>query len=69
MLKLLNLNKKNSIKSLETFLNKRKMIQKNTSSAVIRIIKSVKKNGDIAVLNYEKKFSKIKTMSNKVFFY
>jgi histidinol dehydrogenase len=44
------------------------MIQKNTSSAVIRIIKSVKKNGDIAVLNYEKKFSKIKTMSNKVFF-
>ena len=67
MLKFLKYNKKNSLKNLEIFLNKRKFIQRK-SSAVIRIIENVKKNGDKAVLNYEKKFSKIKSKSNRVSF-
>ena len=60
MLKILNYNNQNSLKTLELFLDKRKSIQKNQTSAVSKIIKNVKKNGDRAVLNYEKKFSKIK---------
>ena len=60
MLKTLNYNNQNSLKILELFLDKRKSIQKNQTSAVSKIIKNVKKNGDRAVLNYEKKFSKIK---------
>ena len=68
MLKILKYNSKNSSKTLEKFLTKRKSIQKNKTSSVNRIIKSVKKNGDKAVLNYEKKFSKIKLNSNQVFF-
>jgi len=68
MLKILNYNKKNSLKDLEKFLNKRKINQKNKTSSVTKIIQNVKKNGDKAVLNYEKKFSKIKTKTTKVFF-
>ena len=68
MLKNLNYNQKNSNKILTTFLEKRKSIQKSQTSAVKRIIQNVKKNGDKAVLDYEKKFSKIKTRSNKVSF-
>ena len=68
MLKILNLSNKNSLKVLEIFLNKRKSIQKNQTSIVSRIIKNVKKNGDKAVLKFEKKFSKIKTNSNKISF-
>ena len=68
MLKVFKFDKKKSTRDLEKFLNKRKLVQKNTTSAVANIIKNVKKNGDRAVLNYEQKFSKIKTKSNKVFF-
>ena len=68
MLKNLNYNQKNSHKTLMTFLEKRKSIQKSQTLAVNRIIQNVKKNGDKAVLSYEKKFSKIKTKSNKIFF-
>jgi len=60
MLKTLNYNNQNSLKTLKLFLDKRKSIQKNQTLAVSKIIKNVKKNGDRAVLNYEKKFSKIK---------
>ena len=60
MLKVFKYNKKNSAKNLEIFLNKRKSIQKSHTSVVNKIIQNVKKNGDRAVLNYEKKFSKIK---------
>jgi len=67
-LKILRLNTMNSSKSLRTFLDRRKSIQKNQTSVVRKIIYNVKKNGDKAVLHYEKKFSKIKTRSNKVFF-
>ena len=68
MLKILNFDKKNSLKVLKVFLEKRKSIQKNQTSIVSKIIKNVKKNGDKAVLNYEKKFSKINTKSNKILF-
>ena len=68
MLKNIKYNQKNSYRVLSTFLEKRKSIQKSQTSAVNRIIRNVKKNGDKAVLSYEKKFSKIKTKSNKIFF-
>ncbi len=68
MLKIFRYNKQNSYKNLETFLNKRKSVQKNHASIVSKIIRNVKKNGDKAVLNYEKKFSKIKTNSNRIVF-
>ena len=68
MLKVLNLEKKRSLKVLRIFLEKRKSIQKNQTITVSKIIKNVKKSGDKAVINYEKKFSKIKTKSNKLLF-
>jgi len=68
MLKFLNYNKKNSLTNLEQILNKRKSFQKNKTSAVNKIISNVKKNGDRAVLIYEKKFSKIKTKTNRIVF-
>ena len=68
MLKVLNYNKKDSLKTLEVFLNKRKTAQKSQTKVVSAIIKKVKKKGDVAVLNYEKKFSKLKIKSNKIFF-
>ena len=43
MLKILNYNKKDSLKTLEVFLNKRKTVQKNQSKIVSAIIKKVKK--------------------------
>ena len=68
MLKILKYDKKNSLKNLELFLDKRKSFQKKQTSAVNKIIRSVKKKGDKAVLSYEKKFSKVKTNSNKIYF-
>ena len=68
MLKILNINNRSSLKILETFLEKRKSFQKSQTKAVSLILKNVKKNGDRAVLNYEKKFSKIKKSNNKIFF-
>tara|TARA_B100001059_G_C17412846_1_gene369327 strand:+ start:62 stop:241 length:180 start_codon:yes stop_codon:yes gene_type:complete len=58
MLKILKFNNKNSLKTLEILLNKRKFIQKNRTSEVSKIIDNVKKNGDKAVLKYEKKIFK-----------
>ena len=68
MLKVLKFENKRSLKTLKIFLDKRKSIQKNQTAIVNQIIKNVKKNGDKAVINYEKKFSKIKTKSNKLLF-
>ncbi len=68
MLKNLNFDKKKSLTSLKIFLNKRKSIQKNQTAIVSKIIKNVKKNGDKAVIYYEKKFSNIKKRSNKIIF-
>ena len=68
MLKFLNFNKKNSFTTLEKILNRRKSSQRNKTSVVNKIISNVKKNGDKAVLSYEKKFSKIKTKTNRIVF-
>jgi len=68
MLKTFNYNKNRASKTLEIFLNKRNSTQKNITSSVHKIIQDVKRNGDKAVLKYEKKFSNIKTKSNKIFF-
>jgi len=68
MLKTLNYNNQNSLKTLQVFLDKRKYIQKNQTSIVSKIIENVKKKGDRAVINYEKKFSKIKKKTKKIFF-
>ena len=69
MLKILRYNKGNSLRSLEILLERRKFLQKSHTETVNKIIKDVKKKGDKAVLDYEKKFSKIKIRSNKVFFF
>ena len=68
MLKLLKYKSKNSLKVLKKFLDKRKSFQKSQTSAVCKIINNVKKNGDKAVLRYEKKFSKLNTKSKKILF-
>ena len=68
ILKVIRFNNKNSSKKLKNFLDKRKYIQKNQTSIVNKIINNVKRNGDKAVLKYEKKFSKIKTKSSKILF-
>ncbi len=68
MLKFFNANKKNSLKKLEVILNSRKLSQQNKSSIVKKIISTVKKNGDKAVIKYEKKFSKIKSKKANIIF-
>ena len=68
MLKELKFDNKRSLKTLKIFLDKRKSIQKNQTGIVSKIIHNVKKQGDKAVINYEKKFSRIKTKSNKLVF-
>ena len=57
MIKILNCRKKNYLKNLNSFLEKRK-ISKNLNIKVVRnIIKDIKINGTAALLKYEKKFS------------
>ena len=68
MLKIINFKQKNFLKKLENILYRRKLNQKAKTASVNKIIINVKKNGDKAVLNYEKKFSKIKTKSSRILF-
>ena len=68
MLKYLNCNKKGSLNNLEIILNKRKSVQKIELSVVKKILSNVKKNGDKAVIKYEKKFSKINYRFTKILF-
>ena len=68
MFKFLNFNQKNSLKKLESILNFRKSRQQNQSAIVKKILYNVKKNGDKAVIMYEKKFSNIKNKSKKLQF-
>ena len=58
MIKILDSNKKNFNFLLDNLLLKRKNKILFNSKGVINIIKDVKKNGDSAILRYEKKFSK-----------
>ena len=68
MLKVLDISKKKSIKSLEMILKKRKSSQNNNKFKIKRILDYVRKNGDNALIKYEKKFSKIKINSKKIKF-
>ena len=68
MLKYLNVSRDKSLKNLQTLLNRRSQAQKNQSGYVKQILSNVKKNGDFALLKYEKKFSKVKTKTIKIKF-
>ena len=57
-MKILNSKKVNFEKTLDKLLLRRKNKIKSNSLSVIKIINDVKKNGDKAILKYEKKFSK-----------
>ena len=57
ILKHLNGNQNNFEKKLQLILNQRKFIQ-SKAHIVKKIIRGVKKNGDKALIQYEKKFSK-----------
>ena len=59
-MKILNSTAKNFDKSLDSLLLERKKKLKSSSVSVSNIIKDVKKNGDKALLKYEKKFNKNK---------
>ena len=56
-MKILNSNTRNFNKALENFLNLRKNKVQSNLISVTNIIKDVKKNGDKAILKYEKKFN------------
>ena len=57
-MKILNSNSKNFDKSLDNLLSKRKQKLKASSVSVTKIINDVKKNGDKALLKYERRFNK-----------
>ena len=68
-MKILDSSKKNFDKLLDNLLLQRKTKVQSSSVSVTNIIKDVKKNGDKALLKYEKKFNKnsvIKPSSNKI---
>ena len=58
MIKILDSKKNNFNSSLDNLLLKRKNKIKFNSNIVINIIKDIKKNGDKALIKYEKKFGK-----------
>ena len=55
MIKILDCKKKNYISELNNFLIKRKKENKRSKKIVKKIIDDVKKNGDKALIKYEKK--------------
>ena len=57
-MKILNSNSKNFDKSLDNLLSERKKKLKANSVSVTKIINDVKKNGDKALLKYERRFNK-----------
>ena len=62
-MKILNSSSKKFDRSLETLILKRKNKVQSNLVSVVKIINDVKKNGDKALLKYEKKFNK----NNKIF--
>ena len=65
MLKLINSNKKNFLTKLNSILEKRKLKNPDIELKIKFIINDVKKNKDLALIKYEKKYSKIKNISLK----
>ncbi len=66
-MRVISTDKKNFSNKLENLLNKRKKKLKSNLSSVSKIIQDVKKNGDKALLKYEKKFNKNKIIVPSVF--
>ena len=65
MLNYLDGNKINFLEKLDVILGKRKVQELNKITIVKKILKEVKKNKDKALIKYEKRFSKLKKISNK----
>ena len=68
-MKILDINTKNFYKKLDFLLLKRKNKIQSKSVSVTNIIKDVRKNGDKALIKYEKKFNKnsiIKPSQSKI---
>jgi histidinol dehydrogenase len=65
MLKLIKANQVNFLSKLDSILEKRKFKNPNIDTKIKFIIKDIKKNGDLALIKYEKKFSKFKNISIK----
>ena len=63
MLKLIKANQKNFLSNLGVILEKRKTKNPNIDTKIKFIIKDVKKNKDLALIKYEKKFSKLKNIT------
>ena len=57
-MKILKIDSKSFDKSLDNLLSKRKKKLKSSSVSVTKIINDVKKNGEKALLKYERKFNK-----------
>jgi histidinol dehydrogenase len=64
MLKLINSNQQNFLSKLEFILDKRKSKDPNIDAKISFIIQDVKKNKDLALIKYEKKYSKFKSISS-----
>ncbi len=63
ILKLIKSNQKNFLSKLEFILDKRKSKDSNIDSKIKFIIQDVKKNKDLALIKYEKKYSNFKSIS------
>ena len=66
MIKILDSKSKNFDTSLERLLSQRKKKIQFNPASVIKIVNDVKKNGDKAILKYEKKFNKNKNIIPKL---
>jgi len=69
-MKVISAKNKNFDKLLDNLLSKRKNKLRSDYISVKNIIKDVRKNGDKALLKYEKKFNKNKTINdgNRILF-
>ncbi len=65
MLKLLDGNKVKFIETLKILLDKRKFSQQRDTGVVKKIILDIKNQGDTALIRYEKKFTKKKTITKR----
>ena len=63
MLKLIKSNQKNFLEKLDIILQKRKMQNPKIDLKVRNIIQDIKKNEDLALIKYEKKYSNLKNIS------
>tara|TARA_Y100000590_G_scaffold38795_1_gene41579 strand:- start:259 stop:1536 length:1278 start_codon:yes stop_codon:yes gene_type:complete len=69
MIKIINCNKKSNINKIRSFLEKRRIEDKDNVKIVTKILKDIKKNKNKALAKYEKKISKnreIKLSYNKI---